>query len=75
MTNDTRIAILIYPLVQAVFFGAGTIAILTTSLSALAMTLMPAMIAVTALLSIPVALWIAPRLRARFERRRPTVHQ
>lgn len=70
MTNDIRIAILIYPLVQAVSFGVGTLAILTTPLSAQAMTLMPAMIAVTALMSIPVALWIAPRLRARFEGRR-----
>lgn len=70
MTNDTRIAILIYPLVQAVFFGTGTLVILTTSLSAFAMVLMPPMILLTVVVAIPVARWIAPHLRARFERRR-----
>jgi hypothetical protein len=68
MTTDTHIALLIFPMVQAVFFGIGTIAIVATPLSAWAMVLMPPMIVLTMVLSLPVSRIIAPRLRARFER-------
>jgi predicted phage tail protein len=71
MSIDTVIAVLIYLMVQAVVFGIGTIAILATPLGDQAMTLMPWMIGLSMIASIPIARMLAPRLRARYERRSP----
>ncbi|TBW40370.1 hypothetical protein EYW49_04080 [Siculibacillus lacustris] len=71
MSIDILIAVLIYMMVQAVLFGIGAIAILATPLAAQAMVLMPWFIGLSFLASIPIAWAVAPRLRARFELRRP----
>jgi uncharacterized Tic20 family protein len=68
MSIRLQISILVYVMVQAVLFGVGTVLVLATPLSAVAMTLMPWVIGVSAVLSAPVAWIIAPRLRARFQR-------
>ena len=68
MSIRLQIAILVYVMVQAVLFGVGTVLVLATPLSAVAMTLMPWVVGVSAVLSAPVAWIIAPRLRARFQR-------
>lgn len=62
MRTNLAIAILIYPMVQAVAFGLGLLAVLSTGA---AQTAMPWMIAATFLVSIPVAWIIAPQLRSR----------
>lgn len=71
MSIRLQIAILIYIMVQACMFGVGTVLVLATPLSALAMNLMPWVIGVSAIVSAPVAWIIAPRLRARFQREHP----
>jgi len=68
MTTRMQIAMLIYMVVQAVTFGVGTVLVLATPLQTEAMTLMPAVVLVSSLASIPIAWWIAPRLQARFWR-------
>lgn len=66
----TRIAIaaLIYMMVQGVLFGLGVIAIMASPLNAQAQTLIPWLVGVSAIVSVPIAWIIAPRLRARFHR-------
>lgn len=66
MSTRLGIAALVFMMVQAVMFGAGAVIVLATPLQAHAMALMPAMIAVTIALSVPISWWLAPRLRARF---------
>ncbi|WP_315798816.1 hypothetical protein [Bradyrhizobium sp. SZCCHNRI3043] len=61
-------------MVQAVLFGAGVLTILLTPLSNHAMLAMPVMIALSVVLSAIVAWQIAPRLRARYWRRRGINH-
>ncbi|WP_294532634.1 hypothetical protein [uncultured Rhodoblastus sp.] len=68
MSIRLQISILIYTMVQAVLFGVGTVLVLATPLSALAMNLMPWVIGVSAVLSVPLSWMLAPRLRARFLR-------
>ena len=68
MSIRLQIAILIYTMVQAVLFGVGTVLVLATPLSAVAMNLMPWVIGVSAVVSAPVSWILAPRLRARFLR-------
>ena len=70
MSVTLQIALLVYMMVQAVLFGAGAVLVLATPLAATAMTLMPWVVGVSALLSIPIAWFMAPRLRARFWRDR-----
>jgi hypothetical protein len=65
-----QIAALVYMMVQAVMFGVGVLLVLTTPLEAMAMQLMPWVVAVSASLSLPVSWIIAPRLRARYWRER-----
>lgn len=62
MRTNLAIALLIYPMVQAVAFGLGLLAVLSIGV---AQTAMPWMIAATVILSVPVAWLIAPRLRSR----------
>ena len=62
------IAAMVYLMVQAIMFGAGIILVLATPLNAMAMQLIPWVVGVTALLSLPISWLIAPRLRARYWR-------
>lgn len=66
MSIRLQITALIFMMVQAVLFGVGTVLVLATPLSAWAMSLMPWVIVITALISLPASWAIAPRLRARF---------
>lgn len=62
------IAAMVYLMVQAIMFGAGIILVLATPLNAMAMQLIPWVVGVTAVLSLPISWLIAPRLRARYWR-------
>ena len=64
------IAALIYMMVQAVTFGAGAVLVLATPLQTEAMTLMPVVVAASSLVSIPISWLLAPRLQARFWRKK-----
>jgi hypothetical protein len=68
MKTTLAIAVLVYMMVQAVFFGAGAILGLATPASDHAMMLMLWVVAVSSIVAIPVAWMIAPRLRARYWR-------
>ena len=70
MSVRLQIAFLVYMMAQAVLFGAGAVLVLATPLADMAMGLMPWVVGVSALLSMPIAWWLAPRLRARFWRDR-----
>ena len=70
MSTRFRIAVLIYTMVQGVMFGAGAVLVLATPLKDQAMRLMPAVVIASAILAAPFAWFIAPRLRARYWRRR-----
>jgi hypothetical protein len=63
-----QIAAMVYLMVQAVMFGIGETLVLGTPLADKAMTLMPWVVATSAVLSIPISWMIAPRLRARYWR-------
>ena len=63
-----QIAAMVYLMVQAIMFGAGIIIVLATPLNAMAMQLIPWVVGVTALISLPISWLIAPRLRARYWR-------
>lgn len=67
MRTNFAIAALIYPMVQAVIFGAGLLVLLALGSPP---ALFPPMIAATFLASAPVSLLIAPRLRSLAWRRR-----
>ena len=64
----TRLAIsvLVFMMAQAVVFGVGTVLVLATPLAALATQLMPWVVGLSLLMSIPVSWAIAPRLQRRF---------
>ncbi|WP_294537710.1 hypothetical protein [uncultured Rhodoblastus sp.] len=68
MSIQLQISILVYVMVQAVLFGVVTVLVLATPLAAVAMNLMPWVVCVSAVISVPVSWIIAPRLRARFLR-------
>lgn len=68
MTTRMQIAALIYMVVQAVTFGVGTVLVLATPLQTEAMTLIPSVVLLSSIASIPLSWWIAPRLQARFWR-------
>jgi hypothetical protein len=66
-----RIAVLIYPMVGAVFFGAGIILALTVpALNADAGFWIVIVVVTSIILAAPIAWLIAPRLRARYWRQR-----
>lgn len=66
MTNNTRIALLISLMVNAVVFGVGAVVILAIPvLNANAIYLLPAWIGITILLTPPVSRVMAPWLRSR----------
>ena len=69
MTTKDRLAFLIYGMTNAVLFGVGIVPVLSIpSLNAHAWTLIPAVVVASVILAWPIALWITPRLRARFGR-------
>ena len=70
MSVRLGIAILVFMMINAVFFGIGAVLVLATPLEARAITLM-AVVVVTAVLALPASWWLAPRLRARYWRKRP----
>jgi hypothetical protein len=79
MTRETRtrvlIAVLIYSMVSSVLFGAGLIFVLTLPvLSADAGFWISVVVGASFILAAPIAWWIAPRLRARYGRRRITAN-
>jgi hypothetical protein len=66
-----RIAILIYSMTNAVLFGIGLVIVLNVpSLAAHAWIGIPVVVLLSLILAVPVAWWIAPRLRARWGRKR-----
>ena len=73
MTNDnlarTRVAALIYAMVNAVVFGGGLLTVLLTpSLSQHAFFWIPMVIVVSFIVSAPVSWLIAPSMMMRFSR-------
>lgn len=66
MSVRLQIAVLVFTMVQSVLFGAGVILVLATPLTVYAMLLIPTVIIVSTLISVPVSWLIAPRLRARY---------
>jgi len=58
-----QIAAMVFLMVQAVLFGVGTIIIMTTSLADDAFTLMPAVVIVSSLFSLPISWAIGAWLR------------
>lgn len=66
MQNRLIIAMLVYMMVQAVLFGVGLLVILAIPVTRDAMSAMVWMIAITAAISVPISLMIAPRLTARY---------
>ncbi len=65
---------MVFMMVQAVLFGVGILTILLTPLRDHAMLAMPVMIAVSIVVAALLSWQIAPRLRARYWRRRGTSH-
>ena len=69
--NRLRIAALIYSMTNAVIFGAGIIAVLNLpALSTNAYIWIPVVVVASLVLAAPFAWLIAPRLQARYDRRR-----
>jgi hypothetical protein len=69
MSTRLAITLLVYGMIHAVLFGAGLLLLLWTPLAADAATYFPAMVIISALISVPVAWKLAPRLRASHQRR------
>lgn len=63
------VAAVVYPMVQAVLFGAGLIAVLILAPQVTAQVSIPLTIGVTAMASLPISWMIAPWLMARYRRR------
>ena len=70
MSSRFTIAVLIYSMTQAVLFGIGVVLVLATPLAQQAMILMPVVVIASAIVALPFSWWIAPRLQARYWRRR-----
>jgi hypothetical protein len=68
MSVRFQIAAVIYMMVQGVLFGVGIVAILAGPAADQAPLLIPALIAGTAAISLPISWFIAPRLRLRGRR-------
>jgi hypothetical protein len=56
----------VFPMVQAVLFGAGLVAVLLLTANRDAMAAIPVMIAITSVASAVIAWLMAPRLRQRY---------
>ena len=71
LSTRARIAILIYSMTNAVLFGVGIVTVLNVpSLAAHLWIGIPVVVLLSFLLAVPIAWFIAPRLRARYWRRR-----
>jgi len=71
MSTRFIIAMLIYMVVNSVFFGFGVTTVLTIpALSANADMLVPAVVIFALVLAFPISWILAPRLQARYWRRR-----
>jgi hypothetical protein len=75
MTRETRtragIAVLIYSMASGVLFGTGLIIVLTLpALNADTGFWISVVVGASFMLATPIAWWMAPRLRARYWRRR-----
>ena len=66
MSVRIQLTILVHMMTWAVMFGVGALAVLSTPLATRAAILLPVVIIISFLFSIPIAWLIAPRLRARF---------
>ena len=67
ISTKDRLAVLIYGMTNAVLFGVGIVPVLSIpSLNERAWTLIPIVVVVSLVLAWPIALWVTPRLRARF---------
>jgi hypothetical protein len=75
MSVRLQIAALIFMMVQGALFGVGVILILTTPLTAWAAVLIPVLIVVSLLVSLPVSWLIAPRMRLRYARAKAAAAQ
>ncbi len=74
ITTRDRIAILIYSMVNAVLFGIGLILVLNVPLFAAHLWIsIPVVVLTSLILAVPIAWLIAPRLRARKNRRRAAI--
>lgn len=72
MKTRLWIAAMVYPMVNAVFFGALAVIVLSIpALSEAASTLFPVIVPASFILAVPVAWVLAPRLRLRYWRDRP----
>lgn len=75
MSKNTKIrlalAVLVFMMVQAVLFGVGMIVLLLEpqEIKSSLFSWIPIMIAVSCIISAPIAWWIAPHLRARYWRK------
>ncbi|AWK86891.1 hypothetical protein [Azospirillum thermophilum] len=70
MATRLGIAVLVFMMVQAVLFGIGALLVLATPLSEWAMALMPWVVGISTVVSIPLSWILAPRLRLRYWRAR-----
>jgi hypothetical protein len=74
VSTQSRIALVIYGMVNAVLFGAGAIAVLSfPALQEQWKFYLPVVVVASLLIAVPVAWIIAPRLRARYWRQRSDV--
>jgi hypothetical protein len=74
MSVRLQITAMVFMMVQAILFGAGTITMLLTPLQDQAFVYMPAMIVATMLIAAVLSWEIAPRLQARYWRKRGVDH-
>ncbi|MGC2776081.1 MAG: hypothetical protein WA418_10665 [Bradyrhizobium sp.] len=74
MSIRTQISAMVFMMVQAILFGVGILTILLTPLSDHAKIAMPVMVAVSMAAAAILSWQIAPRLRARYWRRRGIDH-
>jgi hypothetical protein len=63
------VAAVVYPMVQAVLFGAGLVCALILAPGLSAQVSIPFVVVITALISLPLSWFIAPRMMARYQRR------
>lgn len=68
MSTRLMVAALVYPMVQAVMFGAGLMIALWLRPEVTAQLTIPVVVLSTAVASAPVAWLIAPRMMARYRR-------
>jgi hypothetical protein len=64
-----QIAALVFMMVQAVLFGTGAILVIATPLTTYAMQLMPWVVVISTVVSLPISWMLAPRLRLRHANR------